>query len=431
MSNTPGSVLYRQSTTQQSMHEFQNKYGVTYRPPEWDKLLIACQKNNAQLVALLLTPKELGGEGISANHANAVDQSALHVACLWAHVDCVAILLKYGANVHARNKITSATPLHATCQSNRALKTGRRVQVVDLLVKAGANLDSRDQNDKLALDYVQDSDPDADQLRAMLSSTANLPASAFYYQLPQIEHSLIEGIKKKCTIDELELKLTELASVIDSRTNEEQDIQILPSKQSPMKELLERWMQCEDLDMFSLQALEAFIKHEYTCAGKAYKLYLEPKGPIDELVGQLCKAIVDRYKSIGKHLRDALLQEWIQGVALLRPCVMDTSSASALWLEMSRRNYLELANVWWETFRLDPTPIVGPQEMTPIHFAARSGNLEFTKLLVKIQTSKPDPKSIGYILAQKTNLGQTPLEAAKVNGKQDIVEWFESLQASS
>ncbi|KAL3939023.1 MAG: hypothetical protein SGBAC_006188, partial [Bacillariaceae sp.] len=161
-------ITHQQSTRSgmqgiQEIQEIEQKYGITYRPPEWDKLLIACQKNNAHLVALFLTPKELGGEGISANHANAVDQSALHVACWWGHVDCVAILLKYGANVHARNKITSATPLHATCQSNRAL--GKRVQVVDLLIKAGADLEARDHFDKLPVDFVLDSDADSEQLR--------------------------------------------------------------------------------------------------------------------------------------------------------------------------------------------------------------------------------------------------------------------------
>jgi len=291
-------------------------------------------------------------------------------------------------------------------------------------------LDAKDQNDKLAVDYVQDSDADADQLRAMLTTTANLPANTFYYQLPQIEHYLIEHVKKKKAADEFEDQLGELASVLQSRANEQQDMEILPYKQSPLKELLERWMECEDPDMFSLQALEAFVKYEYTMAGKAYKLYLEPKGPIDELVGQLCKVIVDRFKSTGKNFKDLLLQEWIQAVTLLRPYVTDTSSPSKLWLEMSRRNYLDLAKVWWETWKLDPTPIVGPQEMTPMHFAARSGNLDFTKLLVQIQASPPNPKSIGSILAQKSKLGQTPLEAAKVNGKHDIVEWFESLQAS-
>lgn len=419
------------SQSTQSAADLQQKYGINYRPPEWDKLLIACQKNNAQMVAKFVTPVELGGEGISPNHANAIDQSALHVACVWANVDCVSILLQHNANVHSRNKISAATPLHAACQFNRAVGTERRVQVVDLLLKAGADMNAEDQNGKRPVDYVQDSEKDSVQLRAMLTSTANLPATSFYYQIPQIEHLLIENVKQRGPIETFRSHLVELQSALQLRVNQEPEIKVLPDKHSPLKELLERWLECEDVDDYSLPALEAMLKYKYTFGDTTCNLYMEPNGPVDELVGQLCMAIVDRYKMIGKNFQDSLLQQWIDAVTLLRPFVTDTLACSRHWLEMSRRNYLDLAKVWWDVWRLDPTPIVGPQEMTPIHFAARSGNLEFVKLLVKIQTVESDnPKAIGYILAQKSKLGQTPLEAAKVNGKDDIVQWLESVPST-
>ncbi|KAL3936665.1 MAG: hypothetical protein SGBAC_008062, partial [Bacillariaceae sp.] len=271
------------------------------------------------------------------------------------------------------------------------------------------------------------------QLRVLLTSTAKLSANAFYYQLPQIEHEILEHIKKQRDVKELENQLAELASALKARANEQQDMGVLSNKQSPLKEVLEKWMECEEPHTFHLQALKTLVKYEYTFDDKACRLYLEPQGPIDILVGQLCKAIVDRYRSTGKNLQDALLQEWIQGVTLLRPYVTDPSAAIQFWLEMSRRNYLQLAKtVWWGTWKLDPNLVVGPQDMTPIHFAARSGNLEFAKLLVEIQTTfSSNPKSVYHLLSQQTKLGQTPLQAAKVNGKQDIVEWFESLQTPS
>ena len=49
-------------------------------PPEWDRLLSACQKNNVDLVVQLLEK-----DGISPSHANRVGQSALHIAALWGH----------------------------------------------------------------------------------------------------------------------------------------------------------------------------------------------------------------------------------------------------------------------------------------------------------------------------------------------------------
>ena len=49
-------------------------------PPEWDRLLSACQKNNVDLVVQLLEK-----DAISPSHANRVGQSALHIAALWGH----------------------------------------------------------------------------------------------------------------------------------------------------------------------------------------------------------------------------------------------------------------------------------------------------------------------------------------------------------
>jgi ankyrin repeat protein len=49
-------------------------------PPEWDRLLSACQKNDPRLVRQLVVV-----ERVSPSHSNRVGQSALHVAALWGH----------------------------------------------------------------------------------------------------------------------------------------------------------------------------------------------------------------------------------------------------------------------------------------------------------------------------------------------------------
>ena len=48
--------------------------------PEWDLLLSAAQKNRPELIADLVQ-----GRGVDPSHANAVGQSALHIAALWGH----------------------------------------------------------------------------------------------------------------------------------------------------------------------------------------------------------------------------------------------------------------------------------------------------------------------------------------------------------
>ena len=51
-----------------------------FAPPEWDQLLVASQKNLPDVIWQLVNEG-----GVSPSHANAVGQSALHVASLWGH----------------------------------------------------------------------------------------------------------------------------------------------------------------------------------------------------------------------------------------------------------------------------------------------------------------------------------------------------------
>jgi hypothetical protein len=49
-------------------------------PPEWDLLLSAAQKNQPDRIRDMINK-----ENVDASHANAVGQSALHIAALWGH----------------------------------------------------------------------------------------------------------------------------------------------------------------------------------------------------------------------------------------------------------------------------------------------------------------------------------------------------------
>jgi ankyrin repeat protein len=51
--------------------------------PEWDVLLSASQKNRPDLIREYVTHR-----GMDPSHANAVGQSALHIAALWGHGTC-------------------------------------------------------------------------------------------------------------------------------------------------------------------------------------------------------------------------------------------------------------------------------------------------------------------------------------------------------
>ncbi|KAL7579663.1 hypothetical protein ACA910_021813 [Epithemia clementina (nom. ined.)] len=133
-----------------SSRQQQSPQQASSRPrPEWDVLLSAAQKNDATRIRALVND-----HGISPSHANGVGQSALHVAALWGHVEACRALLDLGANVHAANALSGATPLHMVVQPPHKASLAQQEQVVDLLLAAGADPTLPDHFGKLPVDYV-------------------------------------------------------------------------------------------------------------------------------------------------------------------------------------------------------------------------------------------------------------------------------------
>eukprot|EP00980_Cylindrotheca_fusiformis_P019306 scaffold6632_cov102-Cylindrotheca_fusiformis.AAC.1 len=240
--------------------------------PEWDKLLVACQQDNAFLVA-----KFLQDEGISANHANAVGQSALHIASLWCHVDCVALLLEHGANIDATNQLTTATPLHSVCHSNRAIGKPRRVQTIEKLIQAGADPNAVDQMGRTPIEYVDGDDPDFEQIQAVFNSAKTV--SGVYYPAPEQEQALLSSIKDKSSIEQVQMCLEQLATSLAATTQEEidelqtkrrrrrqQQQQQDQQPQTPLEVLVESWCDISEPESFFLHVLQLFVNTEYTAA---------------------------------------------------------------------------------------------------------------------------------------------------------------------
>ena len=121
-----------------------------------DRLLIACQKGDPAVVRALIED-----EGISANHANMIKQSALHVAAWWANDECIQVLLEHNADVHAQNTMTGSTPLHCSLQSSKAaLVKSRRISSIQLLLQYGADPTAVDFSERMPLDYLEEDDID-------------------------------------------------------------------------------------------------------------------------------------------------------------------------------------------------------------------------------------------------------------------------------
>jgi hypothetical protein len=62
-----------------------------------------------------------------------------------------------------------------------------------------------------------------------------------------------------------------------------------------------------------------------------------------------------------------------------------TTAAQEAWLEIARRNYLDVAHLWWDDFKSRPSAWSIPKarhDMTPLQFAARSGHMEMVEFLL-------------------------------------------------
>ena len=102
----------------------------------------AGEGESTQVVALLES-------GANVNHRTRHGSYALNAAAVENEVDVIQILLDHGADPNVQNS-QGDTPL--ICATKYA---GGKAATVELLVKAGTNLDIRDNKGKTALDYAK------------------------------------------------------------------------------------------------------------------------------------------------------------------------------------------------------------------------------------------------------------------------------------
>lgn len=116
------------------------------------KILSASQKNDVESVKAFVE-----NERISPSYANSLGQTPLHIAAMWGNAETVDYLIKAGANVHAVNQLSSATPLHVAASSNKDLDG--RYRCAKLLLDAGADPLKRDADGLAPWQKVQEMGP--------------------------------------------------------------------------------------------------------------------------------------------------------------------------------------------------------------------------------------------------------------------------------
>jgi ankyrin repeat protein len=393
-------------------------------PPEWDQLLVACQKNQPAVVEQLIVQ-----QGVSPSHANAIGQSALHVAALWSHVECCRILLQHGANVHAANTITGATPLHACAQSSKASKSSRlqdQWDCIDLLLTLGkANPSMGDFYGSIPMDYVVLDDNGGAALMELLQPTVPI---IFQYTM---EHS--DPSKDNNNIPKLKALVASDASVVHAR-----HLGLTPLLKL-VDDICNNNNDDNDLQSIRLQKLEILLQagadpnHTPTMRRNGHFESVNPEPPAQGSLQRVCHQLAEAYpkkkakaNTNPKDDNDSLtttISHFQQAAVLLahHGAVLsltdsDSTTNSQSLHDAARRNLVEWATFLIETLRVDPNTR-GRQGMTPLQFAARSGKVEMVTYLLTLPTIHP---------ALTDDRGQTPLDAAKANQKDDVVRLLET-----
>ena len=141
-------------------------------------LSIAVLKNNFEHVKLLYE------NGANISHKPRAGESILHLAALMGHFGLVLYLLQKGIDVNTTND-KGQTPMHTVvrlCENNISL-------TITMLVRNGANINQRDNENKTPLDYAfQDSNMDT--IKALLKNGAIVSDNRMKQSIMQIAKNL-------------------------------------------------------------------------------------------------------------------------------------------------------------------------------------------------------------------------------------------------
>lgn len=421
--------------------------------PEWDILLIACQKGDADLVT-----KFLDVDGMDPNHANAIQQSALHVAAWWARDTCIQILLDHGANVHAQNTMTGATPLHCVMQSAKAaLDKNRRLESIRLLLSHGSDPKAMDFSGRTPLEYVQNDEEDADReaIVQIFQNPTPISQAIARRDLEAFQQFLISDIPQETNSNDTDpptlprQETTTLSKALVAFTtswcNYGLDLADQDTTDAELAKVTES-------AQFYQQAFQILSQSKLTpnntttttnSKDELVAILSATNESYETSMDILCGAIVQRYKRY-KTMQD----EWIMAWSLAGDCIVTaakgvihynkdmklyTSKATAeYWLDIARRNYMDLAERW-KSWQIPYYGIMNRQNMTPLHFAARSGHVDMVHFLLKDDTANGNDNIailLQQLISQLDSRGQTALQAAVTNGHTEVAKLLAEQEAA-
>eukprot|EP00977_Amphora_coffeiformis_P006944 scaffold1511_cov170-Amphora_coffeaeformis.AAC.15 len=409
---------------------------VGWYPSEGNLLLRAAQTNRPTEILRLV---KLGG--VSPNHANQVGLTALHIAALWGHVDCVAMLVSkdIGANPNATNLLSRATPLHMLIQGRKIREAPRLHLIIDVLLDAGADPNLADAMGRLPVDYITNTTPDAVAVshklqpslpplfEAIQSGDFSKVLALFYagHQSPQtlacqqydnittvqavvdlMVGSVVDPWAPLDATLQADLDLLRILLVCGARPTAvetthrsfndsmetDQDEEVTDMRKSPIVRLLD-----------GIQgALGNYKGNEIVNRSFSTSLSLPP---IVRLWLEACQALQDRFEQSDEY-----------GESL--PPLLSADEVAGYWHNAARRGQLPFMKALHHYLpTLFDVNAVNRQGMTAIHFAARSGQVSIVLYLLSLPSTK---------VFQPDTRGKTALDAAHVNGHATVVELLQS-----
>ena len=402
-------IKRRSSSKMTSIESTENK-----RRPEWDRILSASQRNNADEIEFLITTL-----GVNPNHTNGVGQSSLHVAALWGNISAVEMLLKYRADPNAQNTINGATPLHSAVQSMKTPIQNRTKCIELILASEDCNPHITDFFDSTALvclqeimakgERVDEEDIEFyDEMKHVLSKALSTSDN---------NRNPIFSMIDDCDCEKVKLFLDENSNSLQEFINEPD----MKTGLTPLLLAIEKMFDEEDADEIKdVQTIKSvkeiifsLLRHGADFnASRTEKTNTKSEKKPRDLVRDICKILSSMHEENDVknsdtilHLQDVILQLVSNGASLSTPTIRIVHDAA-------RKGNTKTIQFWIEKLGVDLNT-KGRQGFTPLHFAARSGKVEVIKYLLNSQ--KVDLNILN-------DLGQTALDAAIANKKEAIIQ---------
>jgi regulator of RNase E activity RraB len=280
-------------------------------------------------------------------------------------VEAARVLVELGANVNAQNNLTGATPLHMVAQSKKA-GVDARLQVIDILLDAGAYPDQADKYGTLPVHSLQLSEV-GNFTDEELDEQTRLLVAKLQPRLPKIFEA----------ISDRNLSMLEAALVKDSTV-----VSVVFQGETPLSRTIS--------DLLQSMALESSNDSVTVLLSIIKKLLSSGADPNCVLVVNV--AMAEDVKEPALHKVVCALREKYKAtepnegtkddIVALTNVITDLTDAGAtiplettlLLHQAARFNECTLANFLIDVLQIDPNT-KGRQGMTPLQFAARSGQL--------------------------------------------------------